>query len=77
MLLIKPVRERLEELTICLEYLDERRLKQFRNLTSMYFRAYDASDPESDTLRSRLAQEIELLIEHSENNRLNIVTRPL
>lgn len=34
MLLIRPVRERLEELTICLEYLDERRLKQFRNLTS-------------------------------------------
>jgi len=42
MLMIKPVRERLEELTISLEYLDERRLKQFRNVTSQYFRSYDA-----------------------------------
>jgi hypothetical protein len=55
MLLIKPLRERLEEFTISLEYIDERSLKQFRNLTSMYFRAYDAGDAESDSLRDKLA----------------------
>lgn len=71
MLLIKPLRERLEEFTISLEYIDERSLKQFRNLTSMYFRAYDAGDAESDSLRDKLAAQIEELIEQSETTRLN------
>ena len=76
MALIKPIKERLEELIISLEHIDERRLKQFRHLTSMYFRASEANDAESDNLRVNLSDEIEALIEQSETNRFNVMNRP-
>jgi hypothetical protein len=60
----KKVRERAEELTISMDYLEGGRLKELRSRVRKFLTA-----PEEDETRLPVVEEIEVLIEMSEQNR--------
>ena len=60
----KKVRERAEELTISMDYLEGGRLKELRSRVRKFLMA-----PEEDETRLPVVEEIEVLIELSEQNR--------
>lgn len=60
----KKVRERAEELTISMDYLDLGKLKELRSRVRKFL-----NSPEEDETRLPVIEEIEVLIELSEQNR--------
>lgn len=60
----KKVRERAEELTISMDYLEGGRLKELRSRVRKFLMV-----PEEDETRLPVVEEIEVLIEMSEQNR--------
>lgn len=62
----KKVRERAEELTISMDYLEGGRLKELRSRVRKFLMV-----PEEDETRLPVVEEIEVLVELSEQNRRN------